>query len=254
MYSKLFCGTFQPKTRNANERDVDDAVKIYKIELFQFEKTIIYLSDFLSPEERIRANGYHFEKTKNQFIICRILLKFLLAEHLKININLISIELDSLKKPFLASHPFVFFNVSHAGDYALIAISKNSIGIDIEFIDKKFVYNDILAHVFNRTEIDEIVTSNSEHLYFYRFWTRKEAIVKAIGKGIDDSLSEITVTDGSHSLPSTLIGGFKTINTFSFKVNADYIGAIAFTGELNAIDKIKLYPLPSPDELKTLLG
>src|SRR5690606_2936693 len=115
------------------------------------------------------------------------------------------------KKPYLTSHPSIFFNVSHAGDYALIAIAKYPIGIDVEFINKNFDYKEILPNIFNKIEIDEINLNQSNHHTFYKYWTRKEAIVKAIGKGIDNDIIKIPVTDGVHSVPSTLMGDFEII-------------------------------------------
>src|SRR5690606_30609088 len=128
----------------------------------------------------------------------------------------IHIATDAHKKPYLNSHPTVFFNVSHAGDYALIAIGNSPIGIDIEFINKNFDYKEILANIFNKIEIDEINLTQEQHDTFYKFWTRKEAIVKAIGKGIDDDLIKIPVTDGIHSVPSILISDFEIIKVLSF--------------------------------------
>ena len=88
---------------------------------------------------------------------------------------------------------------------------------------------------------------------FYRFWTRKEAIVKAIGKGIDENLVKIPATDGLHSVPRVLIGNFEKMTAFSFSIDNDYVGALAMTEDINDFDKITFCPLPNAKELESLL-
>jgi 4'-phosphopantetheinyl transferase len=176
-----------------------------------------------------------------------------LAEHIGLDVNKIIIDIDSNKKPYLSSHPSVFFNVSHSGDYAVIAIAKCPVGVDVEYVNKDFEYEEILPTVFNQLEIDKIQNSINKHHTFYTYWTRKEAIVKAIGKGIDDDLIKLSVTEGLHSVPRALVGNFEKINVFSFNINQDYVGALAITEDIHDFEKIIFYPLPTSDKLKSLL-
>lgn len=245
MYSSLFCGNLETSAIDANliEKDHQD-IKLYKIELLKYQGSVSKLIKYLSASEHHRANRYHFEKDKNRFVICRSLLKVLLADHIGLATDKIILDTDSNKKPFLVSHPSVYFNVSHAGDYALIAIAKRPIGVDIEYVNKSFEYNEILPNIFNKTEIEEVEHSIDKHLTFYQFWTRKEAIVKAIGKGIDDDLVKIPATDGLHSVPSAVLCDYKKINVFSFNITGDYVGTVAFTEDIN-IDKIAFYTIPT---------
>lgn len=254
MYSSLFCGTLQSCYHNADQKLEDEiGVKLYKIELLKFHDLASDLMILLSDSERDRANRYHFLKDKKRFIICRTLLKILLSKHIGLPVNNIIFDVDSNKKPFLPSHPSVFFNVSHAGDYALIAIAKSAIGVDVEYINYGFDHSEISPTIFTKTEIAQTENSNNKHLMFYKFWTRKEAIVKAIGKGIDGDFRKIPVTDGFHSIHSTTVSNFNLIKVYSFNLNTEYIGALAFTEDVTPLDKILFHPLPTSKELKSLL-
>lgn len=254
MYSNVFCRTFEIGIEDGNHMQNDGlGIELYKIELLIYQELVSVLTNLLSPSERHRANRYHFVKDKNRFIICRALLKFLLAEHTGLELAKIALDIDTNKKPYLPSHPSVFFNVTHAGDYAMIAIARSPVGVDIEYINRNFDYKEILPTIFAEIEIDTVNNDNDKHGTFYRFWTRKEAIVKAIGKGIDDDLPKIIITDGLHYVPLFLVGNFKTINVCSFNLNSDYVGAIAFTENVIDVDKIAFYPIPTSDELKSLL-
>lgn len=253
MYSQLFCGTFKTVVPNSNHRkESDQSIKLYKIKLSNYQELASSKVTVLSDSERSRAERYHFVKDKNRFIICRTLLKFLLAEHIGLDIDKILIDVDSNKKPYISSHPSVFFNVSHSGDYAIIAIAKSPVGVDVEYVNTNFDYEEILPTTFNHLEIDEIRNSKDKHLTFYKFWTRKEAIVKAIGKGIDDDLLKIPVTDGLHSVPSALMGNYETFNVFSFKLNDDNVGALGYTEDIH-FDSIIFSPLPTYGEMKALI-
>ena len=255
MFSHIFCGTLETSTQESECNTEDNiGLKLYKIELLKYQELVSVLINVLSSFEQDRANRYHFIKDKNRFIICRSLLKFLLAEYTGLTIDKISVVIEANKKPYLASHPFVFFNVSHAGDYALIAIAKRPVGIDVELINRNFDFNEILPNIFNKIEIDEIILSQEKQATFYRYWTRKEAIVKAIGKGIDDDITKIPVTNGSHSLPSSLVCDFQKLTVFSFNLNEDYIGSLAITGDVKIFQSIIFNSLPSNGHLKSLFA
>ena len=250
----MYCGTLETITLDSKLiMESEFGTKFYKIDLVKYQDLLSNLINLLTPYERDRANRYHFSKDKNRFIICRSLLKVLLAEHLGLQVEKICIDIDANKKPYLASHPSVYFNVTHAGDYALIAIAKTPVGIDIEYINKSFDFTEILSSVFSDTEINHINNSNNKRNSFYQLWTRKEAVVKAIGKGIDENLIKITVTDGSHSIFSSEIGNFKNMNIFSFNLNDDYIGAFAISENLNNFEKIIFSPIPTSDKLRSIV-
>lgn len=253
MFSSLFCGTLETSTQDFNlKKEDDNGLRLFKIDLLKYQESVSILLNVLSSSERDRASRYHFIKDKNRFIICRSLLKILLAEYTGLPVDKILLDIDANKKPYLPSHPLIFFNVSHAGDYAIIGISKSPIGVDVEYNNKDFDYQEILPNIFNKIEIDQIFNSKVKHHTFYKFWTRKEAIVKAIGKGIDGDISKITVTDGQHAIPSSLVCDFKKINVYSFNLNDDYIGAFAITDNKYNLDRIVFSTTPTIDELKSL--
>jgi 4'-phosphopantetheinyl transferase len=251
--SQLFCGMLETATSDLNRKKEDDfLIEIYKIKLSNYQELASSTLTVLSDSERSRAKRYHFVKDKNRFIICRTLLKFLLAEHIGLEVDKVLIDLDSNKKPYLSSHSSVFFNVSHSGDYAVIAIAKCPVGVDVEYVNKDFDYEEILPTIFNELEMDEIRLNKEKHLTFYKFWTRKEAIVKAIGKGIDNDILNIPVTDGFHSVPSTLMGNHDNFNVFSFKLNNDYMCALGYSKDVH-FERISFSPLPTSDEIKALI-
>jgi 4'-phosphopantetheinyl transferase len=85
------------------------------------------------------------------------------------------------KRPFIAKD--VDFNITHAGNcVACVAGRGMRVGIDVEDI-KPIQIDDILA-VLRDEELHEMRRLNADPETILRFWTRKEAIVKASGEGL----------------------------------------------------------------------
>jgi 4'-phosphopantetheinyl transferase len=90
-------------------------------------------------------------------------------------------QLTSLEngKPYLKDSD-MYFNISHSGNYVVLALSKSEVGVDIEKITP---YCDAVAlHCFTPPEIEWMRKEGSDEA-FYWLWTAKESIMKASGCG-----------------------------------------------------------------------
>ncbi|HLT33962.1 MAG TPA: 4'-phosphopantetheinyl transferase superfamily protein [Aquaticitalea sp.] len=253
--SQVFCGNSEIIYGNDVITTHNSEVKLFKIELSSYNDIAdILLKEYLTSVEAQRAQKYRHTHDRNRFITCRSLLKYLMAKETGLEVSQIHFEKNSSHKPYFPLDRSIFFNIAHAGNYAIIAISKYELGVDVEFMDPNFDFNEIISTVFNDKEIAFIANSKDKRYWFYKFWTRKEAIVKAVGKGIDDELHKIPVTEGNHCIPTSLLNSFETIKVFSFNLNADYIGALAITEDLPHFAGFSFSPVPTSDELKYLLS
>ena len=99
-------------------------------------------------------------------------------------------------KPFLPDHPELSFNMSHSGDILAIAISsKCQLGIDIECYKARDTWEGLVKKCFASEEADywyRLANTERSHA-FYQFWVKKEAFVKAVGKGITLGLNQCVV-------------------------------------------------------------
>lgn len=249
--SILFCGNMEVEYFDHNHINQHHSeAKLFKIELSHYDGIVnLLLQKHLTFQEVQRAQKYVHIKDRNRFIICRSLIKYLLAKEIGVDISLVRLEEHPDGKPYFPLDRTLFFNLAHAGDCAVVAIGKCELGVDIEWINRDFEYRDMLSTVFNQTEIEHIQDSKDQCHSFYKLWTRKEAIVKAIGRGIDDDLYKIHVTDGFHSIASSLLSGFKNVNVNSFDLSDDYVGALAFTESMPDHFNVTWRRLPSPEEL-----
>lgn len=184
----------------------------------------------LSSNEKERAARYYQEKDKQRFMVSRIALRFLLAKYSNIKPEKIELEIGLNKKPFLhnAGGIDLCYNISHSGDMILIGLSDSDTGIDIEKVDDFFSYSGILPQNFSKEEIEFINNGKQKAENFYLLWTRKEALLKATSKGIDNDLRFVPCLDGKQKADQEIIGSDKDFCVSSFKVSENYTGSIAF--------------------------
>lgn len=95
------------------------------------------------------------------------------------------------RKPFLENVP-VDFNISHSGHVVVCAISTNGrVGVDVEIVQP--VELSYLAPQMQETEWQEIQAAPDMYRSFFYYWTRKEALLKANGKGLHLPMKTIAV-------------------------------------------------------------
>jgi 4'-phosphopantetheinyl transferase len=225
--------------------DTNANLMIFNIKLEDYKYHISELTSLLHREELQKAEKYHFEKDSNRFIICRALLKCILANRTGIDLYEIKIELDINNKPFLDKNNNIHFNLSHSKDYGIIALSNNNIGIDLEYLHNDFEYMDVMPTVFSLKEIDVVLSKQNKTYQFFKYWTRKEAIVKATGTGINDFLTQIQVLDGYNILATNITEQNQDMRVISFDLNSNYVASVALTNSSVSYNTIQIFNLPN---------
>jgi hypothetical protein len=96
------------------------------------------------------------------------------------------------------SSPLFEFSTSYVGNLVCIAASQNlQVGIDIEIYDEKTEYTFIQDYL-HPNEINRLHSNlNSKELL--KIWTKKEAYLKLIGKGISENLMLIDTTKSQNA-------------------------------------------------------
>ncbi|MEJ0106410.1 MAG: 4'-phosphopantetheinyl transferase superfamily protein [Bacteroidota bacterium] len=218
-----------------------DTVDIWNIEVITDAILINSFCTLLDSKELDRLNRYHRENDRHRFITSRGFLRILLGKYLHQKPENIQFSKGFNNKPFVltAGKEYLKYNVSHSGSHVLIAISKAEIGVDIEEINGLFSYDDIIRTAFNENEIKFVNDSKQPVKTFYLFWTRKEALLKATGKGLTDNLKSVPSLGGDHVINNELLGSCLDWKVESFMIGKEYAGSVAYPSFVQTINYFK---------------
>jgi 4'-phosphopantetheinyl transferase len=164
------------------------------------EDELHVLQQTLDSEEQLRADRFYFELDRARFIASHGLLRIILGSYMNVEPDKLQFSYNPQGKPFLAETyqgKQLQFNMSHSHEFALYAVTFNrQVGIDLEHI-YRFAETDSLA---NRILSKEEKTAwrkypaNERLDVLYRYWTCKEAYVKATGEGMAQPLEKIHIS------------------------------------------------------------
>lgn len=173
-----------------------DHIDIWSTHLDLSEQEVKAFAQTLSADEISRAKKFTFANKYREYVVSRGLLRAALASLTSNRAKDFHFDYTEHDKPYLQSVD-ISFNVSHSHDFALVAIGlKRNIGVDIEKIRENVEYEKLAKRFFSGFEHAALmqVPKRQRERVFYTIWTRKEAFVKAIGKGIAFGLSEFDVS------------------------------------------------------------
>lgn len=167
-----------------------------RVFLIEAEDCSLSQTAILSSAEQHRAAAFRTPALRNLYTKAHVALRQLLSACTGIAPQDLAFATNAWGKPELA-HPASgpHFNLSHSGTKILIALSATGpVGIDIEQIRPAPPY-EIAPEAFSAEERNLLARTPPQDRgdVFYQLWTRKEALVKAIGRGLDLNLQDITV-------------------------------------------------------------
>jgi len=154
----------------------------------------------LAPDELARAARFRFASNRDEFIVSRGTLRWLLGRYMNCQPEKLHFTYSQYGRPQLEGSAFgecVEFNISHSGDLAVLAFRRTRrIGIDIEQIRTDFSTAEIAERFFSFAEREALRALPLEHRHvgFFTCWTRKEAFIKALGEGLSHPLDHFDVS------------------------------------------------------------
>lgn len=155
------------------------------------------LRTILSADEKERASRFRSTTGQQNYIMAHGLLREILSRYLDLRAQALMFNYNAFGKPSLAMHqnPLgIEFNLSHSNVWVLVAVSRQTpVGIDIEHIKPLPDEQAVARLVFSKRERELLIAAPPVQKLdqFYRFWSRKEAYIKALGLGLSLPLREI---------------------------------------------------------------
>lgn len=226
-------------------------IHIWLINMEDYQQKIDSCKDILSQDEQEKTNKFASKLLKKSFIISRAFLRIILSKYLKTIPQEIYFTYNNKGKPQLDTEALlsIKFNLSHKNNYVIYGFSYHNIGIDLEKIDDKIKVEKIAQRFFCNDEFNYLKTLDSKVKieYFLKLWTKKEAYLKAIGKGLSGGLDSICFLVNNHHQKIDFIinKNNNSSDNWYFKtwiLKDNYIMSIA----INSIIKTKFYYYSNP--------
>lgn len=166
----------------------------------------------------LKINNQKSEKLKDKVLMrnfySKALKYYVLSDYYGVHDLQIKLEKNIFGKPYFYKKNTgqVFdFNLSHSGDFIIIGVNGNRLGVDIEKIDKW--PEQISKEIFTRKELMYIKQFKDENVMKYRIWSLKEAVTKCLGTGLLLNTLKIEVNHINNEIYSfqinkTIIDGY----------------------------------------------
>jgi len=201
-----------------------DEVQVWRFDLAQWARPELEWLRMLSSEEAERAGRLRAGQVRMQFLVGRSCLRQLLGRELEIATDAVGIVTGTYGKPQTSpAHGIpLHFNVAHSRSTVLIALSRTGpVGVDVEYLDRKTDVMEVARHALTAAEMDAlraIADGDARRSAFFECWTRKEAVVKADGRGLSLALSSFEIPVGAtcHMLPIAVGGNERFVGTRYF--------------------------------------
>ena len=146
--------------------------------------------EWLDEDERSRLTRLTHPRRRREFVLCRSALRAVLCARLGCANGQLSFRESGRGKPLalLRGGPApISFSVSHSGRHGLLAFARDGrLGVDVEERVARRDLDALIAAVLTPDERAELASSSAGNRIgrFFSLWTIKEALLKALGTGL----------------------------------------------------------------------
>lgn len=155
---------------------------------------------FLSDREQARAARFRFDRDRLRFTLATGWLRWVLGQARGDEPSHLTFEYGDHGKPALPGGPA--FNLSHSGDHVLLGVAEaGRLGVDIEVVRPMDDMEGLARRHFADEEVRALrgLPPEDRLRAFFRGWTRKEAFIKGLGRGLSVPLDSFAVDLGHNS-------------------------------------------------------
>lgn len=150
----------------------------------------------LTPDEQSRAERYRDPGARATFVATRAALRLLLARALDLTPRAVRLDRGPHGKLHMPDHPDLHLSVAHAENRALVALAwRYELGVDLER-ERDLPHLNLIPRVaFHPHERAELLGApvHAARASFFRTWTRREAVLKALGTGFGTPVPGVRV-------------------------------------------------------------
>lgn len=232
MTGDLLSGSFSLPTLASQQTHV------WLVSLQQPKSMAETIAKCLSRKEQENGARFHGPDNQRRYLVSHGVARLLLGRYTGREPESLEFSTGRFGKPFVdlpSSDSDFHFNLSHASEIAAVAISRiGPIGVDVERLRQTTDIPRLVRRYFSE---DEVVRFGQVHIeqhtpWFFRMWTCKEAVSKALGCGLSEPVSRFTVPEGEledtvEVSAASQLAANESWYVTGFRCGVDYVGALA---------------------------
>lgn len=149
--------------------------------------------EMLSHSEVSRANDFRRSEDRIRFLWRRAMLRHILSGYCGFSPAGVDYVFGEYGRPEVVGTS-LSFNCAYSDDLIFVAIASGlQVGVDVERIAVERDWRPVAEIAFNHEELTWITRGDSPQDLFTQIWSRREALFKAWGKGLHDSMCDTSL-------------------------------------------------------------
>jgi len=248
-----------------DNKNLHNETHIWVVDLDQWSLSCLEAMQALPETEAKKARRFRFETHRNRYIKGHFILRSLIGMYLDIGFYDDEFHANRYGKPAVqTSHEdsSIHFNISNSENIYACAFSQHSdIGIDIEKIHDLQDMDRIIAEFFSDQEKRRFhsLPEPNRRRTFFKYWARKEALLKAMGMGLSYPMNKVDVITGDENSSQliTKVGDSDISNQWTLldmDICAGFTSALALQGEHHDLAKHVRYFHPAGEDMNAFKG
>jgi 4'-phosphopantetheinyl transferase len=223
------------------------------------------LEALLDAGERARLSRMRRAEDRARYVVSHALARVVLAAHVDAAATALGFAMacrhcgvSDHGKPRLSNAGDIDFSLSHSGERVVLAVARGAaVGVDVERLGARRDIDALIPAVLSAAEqrVVAALPAAERALALLRYWTRKEALLKATGHGLALAPAAITVTPPD--APPALVAWEAAppldsqAHLFDLKPGPGHVASLAVLGPRLAIiessaDGLLALPRPKP--------
>jgi 4'-phosphopantetheinyl transferase len=181
------------------------------------------LLGFMSDSRKQRVKKFFRREDACRSLVGEVLAKYSVGKTAGVPPSTISFRVDSFGKPHAnLREKEIQFSISHSGSWVVCAVDGSPVGIDVERVRQ---YDPDIAKRFYHPNEYAALIALPEHERtgrFFDLWTIKESYIKALGKGLSQSLDGFEILFENGMIQMKTSSGLQPMHFKQYDLGPEY--------------------------------
>lgn len=199
----------------------------------------------LDERERERAARFRQPHDRATYVLAHAMWRYAMGRTLGLEASQVPLACTTKGQPILPGTAYAT-SLSHSGQQVAFAVTKAAaIGVDLERFPPRHTLDELANVLCSTSEAAQLalLPADAREASLLQLWTRKEALLKAFGIGLSESLTSVSVNTTDAISPPSSASHAPPCRVHSLQLPMGLVGAWAAPAE---VTRCSLYVLDAP--------